>query len=47
MEGNAPLLDWKRYTHIKNGYEMNEFETLSHAIPKVGSVSRIYANIVH
>ena len=25
---------------------MNEFETLTHIIPKVGSVSRIYANIV-
>ena len=43
---NAPLLDWKRYTHINNVYEMNEFETLTHIIPKVGSVSRIYVNIV-
>ena len=25
---------------------MNEFETLTHIIPKVGSVSRIFANIV-
>ena len=27
------------YTYIENVDEMNEFETLTHIIPKIGSVS--------